>query len=465
MDLDATFLARIQFAFTVSFHIIFPSFTIGLAAFIATLLIRWRMTGEDHFHRLARFWTKIFAVSFAMGVVSGIVLSYEFGTNWSGFSRVVGNVLGPLLGYEVLTAFFLEASFLGIMLFGWNRVPPNLHVASAVLVAIGTSISAFWILSANSWMHTPAGHEIRDGIVHPVSWLEIIFNPSFPYRFAHMFTAAFLTTSLVVAAVGARYLLKNRYAVEAKTMLRMGIGMVAVLAPLQLFIGDQHGLNTLEHQPAKVAAMEAHWDGSEPADLVLFAWPSESEERNLYELSIPNVASLILTHQLDGRIQGLKDFAPQDRPPVKPVFFAFRVMVGLGMLMIAAGLIGAFLWWRGKLFSSRWFLTPLAFSWPAGFIAILAGWWVTETGRQPWLAHGILRTADAASPVSANAVLTTLILFVVVYSIVFSMGIYYINRLIEKGPTGASVKPSEGVPSRPLSAAEEAAHEAIEGTR
>ena len=403
MDLDATFLARIQFAFTVSFHIIFPSFTIGLAAFIATLLIRWRMTGEDRFHRLARFWTKIFAVSFAMGVVSGIVLSYEFGTNWSGFSRVVGNVLGPLLGYEVLTAFFLEASFLGIMLFGWNRVPPNLHVASAVLVAIGTSISAFWILAANSWMHTPTGHEMRDGIAYPVSWLEIIFNPSFPYRFAHMFTAAFLTTSLVVAAVGARYLLKGRYVEEAKTMLRMGIGMVAVLAPLQLFIGDQHGLNTLEHQPAKVAAMEAHWDGSEPADLVLFAWPSETEERNLYEIAIPNVASLILTHQLDGRIQGLKDFAPQDRPPVKPVFFAFRVMVGLGLLMIAAGLVGAFLWWRGALFRSTWFLAPLAYSWPAGFIAILAGWWVTETGRQPWLAHGILRTADAASPVSANA--------------------------------------------------------------
>ncbi|MCC7252986.1 cytochrome ubiquinol oxidase subunit I [Hyphomicrobium sp.] len=465
MDFDATFLARIQFAFTVSFHIIFPSFTIGLAAFIATLLVRWRMTGQEHLHRLARFWTKIFAVSFAMGVVSGIVLSYEFGTNWSGFSRVVGNVLGPLLGYEVLTAFFLEASFLGIMLFGWNRVPPGLHVTSAVLVAIGTSLSAFWILAANSWMHTPAGHEIRDGIAYPVSWLEIIFNPSFPYRFAHMFTAAFLTTSLVVAAVGARYLLKGRFLEEAKTMLRMGIGMVALLAPLQLFIGDQHGLNTLEHQPAKVAAMEAHWDGSKPADLVLFAWPSETEERNLFEISIPNIASLILTHQLDGRIQGLKDFAPEDRPPVKPVFFAFRVMVGLGLLMIAAGLVGAFLWWRGRLFETRWFLYPLSLSWPAGFIAILAGWWVTETGRQPWLAHGILRTADAASPVSAGAVLTTLILFVIVYSVVFSMGVYYINRLIEKGPIGAAVKTSEGVPSRPLSAAEEAAHEAIEGTR
>ena len=462
MDFDATFLARIQFAFTVSFHIIFPSFTIGLAAFIATLLVRWRMTGHDHLHRLARFWTKIFAVSFAMGVVSGIVLSYEFGTNWSRFSVVAGNVTGPLLGYEVLTAFFLEASFLGIMLFGWNRVSPNLHVTAAVLVAIGTSISAFWILAANSWMQTPAGHEVRDGIAYPVSWLELIFNPSLPYRFSHMFTAAYLTTSLVVAAVGARYLLAGRFVEESKTMLRMGIGMVAVLAPLQLVIGDAHGLNTAKHQPVKVAAMEAHWDGSKPADLVLFAWPNEAEERNDYEISIPNIASLIITHDVNGLFKGLKDFAPQDRPPVKPVFFAFRVMVGIGMLMIAAGLIGAFLWWRGLLFNARWYLWPLSLAWPAGFIAILAGWWVTETGRQPWLVYGILRTKDAASPVSAEAVLTTLVAFVIVYSIVFSMGIYYINRLIEKGPTGASVKPSEGVPSRPLSAAEEAAHEAID---
>ena len=246
MDLDAVLLARIQFAFTISFHIIFPSFTIGLAAFIATLLVRWRITGRDHLHRLARFWTKIFAVSFAMGVVSGIVLSYQFGTNWSNFSVVVGNVLGPLLGYEVLTAFFLEATFLGIMLFGWQRVSPNLHVLSAVLVAVGTSLSAFWILAANSWMQTPAGHEVRDGIAYPVDWIAIIFNPSFPYRFAHMFTAAYLTTSLVVLAVGARYLVKGRFPEEAKTMMRMGLGMVAILAPLQVFIGDQHGLNTLE---------------------------------------------------------------------------------------------------------------------------------------------------------------------------------------------------------------------------
>ena len=291
MDLDAVLLARIQFAFTISFHIIFPSFTIGLAAFIATLLVRWRMTGRDHLHRLARFWTKIFAVSFAMGVVSGIVLSYQFGTNWSNFSVVVGNVLGPLLGYEVLTAFFLEATFLGIMLFGWNRVPPNLHVLSAVLVAIGTSLSAFWILAANSWMQTPAGHEVRDGIAYPVDWIAIIFNPSFPYRFAHMFTAAYLTTSLVVLAVGARYLVKGRFPEEAKTMMRMGLGMVAILAPLQVFIGDQHGLNTARSisRPRSPPSRATGTARSRRA-LVLFAIPNEAEERNDFEIAIPESA-------------------------------------------------------------------------------------------------------------------------------------------------------------------------------
>ncbi|MFN3622704.1 MAG: cytochrome ubiquinol oxidase subunit I [Hyphomicrobium sp.] len=464
MDLDAVLLARIQFAFTVSFHIIFPSFTIGLAAFIATLLVRWRLTGRDHLHRLARFWTKIFAVSFAMGVVSGIVMSYEFGTNWSNFSVVVGNVLGPLLGYEVLTAFFLEATFLGIMLFGWKRVPPNIHVLAAVLVAVGTSLSAFWILSANSWMQTPAGHEVRDGIAYPVDWLAVIFNPSFPYRFAHMFTAAYLTTSLVVLAVGCRYLINGRFPEEAKTMVRMGLGMVAVLAPLQVFIGDQHGLNTLEHQPAKVAAIESHWDGSKPAPLVLFAIPNSAEEKNDFEISIPYGASWVLTHSADGLFPGLKQFKPEDRPPVFPVFLAFRLMVGLGVVMLAIGFVGAWLWFRGRLFETQWYLKYVQYAWPLGFIAILAGWYVTEIGRQPWIASGILRTADAASPVAFSAVLLGLVLFVVVYGIVFSMGIYYINRLIEYGPKGAAAETPEGLPSRPLTAAEPAAHDAIEGT-
>ena len=463
MDLDATLLARLQFAFTISFHIIFPAFSIGLAAFIATLLVRWRITGEEHFHRLARFWTKIFAVSFAMGVVSGLVLSYQIGTNWARFSTVTGNILGPLMGYEVLTAFFLEASFLGIMLFGWQRVSANLHVASAILVAIGTSVSAFWILAANSWMHTPAGHEMKDGIAYPVDWLQIIFNPSFPYRFSHMFTAAYLTTSLVVLAVGARYLLKGRYIEEAKTMMRMGLGMVAVLAPIQAFIGDMHGLNTAKYQPAKIAAMEAHWDGSKPAALILFALPNSAAERNDFEISIPNLASLIITHDLNGTFKGLKDFKPEDRPPIPQIFFSFRVMIGIGLAMIGIGFAGAVLWARGQLFSARWYLGAVQHTWPLGFIAILAGWWVTETGRQPWIATGILRTKDAVSPVEAWAVLTTLVLFVLIYTSVFSMGIYYINKLIEKGPSGAAVAPDRGVPNRPLSAADEATREAVRG--
>ncbi len=466
MDADAVLLARIQFAFTIAFHIVFPTFTIGLSAFIATLLIRWRMTGADHLHRLARFWTKIFAVSFAMGVVSGIVLSYQFGTNWSEFSVVVGNVMGPLLGYEVLTAFFLEASFLGIMLFGWQRVSPNLHVASAIIVAAGTALSAFWILSANSWMQTPAGHEVIDGIAYPVDWLEVIFNPSFPYRFAHMFTATYLTTSLVVLAVGARYWVAGRFPDEAKTMIRMGLGMVILLAPLQLLIGDQHGLNTAKYQPTKIAAIEAHWDSSETGDLVLFAWPDEEREENLYEIAIPNLASLLITHSLSGKFDGLKDVAPQDRPPVKPVFFAFRVMVGLGMLMILIGVVGAWLWWKGRLFETRWFTNPMRFVWPMGFVAVLAGWWVTESGRQPWVAYGILRTIDAASPVAYNTVLTSLVLFVIVYTCVFGIGIFYINRLIVRGPAGGpgETREAEGaVANRPMSAATGAARDAISG--
>jgi cytochrome d ubiquinol oxidase subunit I len=466
MDIDPVLLARLQFAFTVTFHIIFPSFTIGLSAFIATLLVRWMATGREHLHRLARFWTKIFAVSFAMGVVSGIVLSYQFGTNWSRFSVVVGNVVAPLIGYEVLTAFFLEATFLGVMLFGWRRVPPWLHVASAIAVAVGTAISAFWILSANSWMQTPTGHEVRDGIVYPVDWFAVIFNPSFPFRLAHMLTAAYLTTSLVVLAVGARYLLAGRHQEESRTMMRMGIGMLALLAPLQVLIGDQHGLNTLEHQPIKIAAIEAHWDGSKPGALVLFAWPDEKTETNLFEIAIPKAGSLILRHDPDGLFPGLKSVPPSERPPLVPVFFAFRSMVGVGVLMVAIGLTGAWLWWRGRLFETRWYLLPVAWSWWLGFVAVISGWIVTESGRQPWLAYGILRTADATSPVPGATVATTLALFVLVYGIVFAMGIYYINRLINKGPEGRAIEPPEmGTPTRPLSAAAEAGREVLSPQR
>ena len=461
MDLDAALLARIQFAFTISFHIIFPAFTIGLSAFIATLLVRHWWGGEDHLYRLAKFWTKIFAVSFAMGVVSGIVLSYQFGTNWSGFSRVVGNVIGPLIGYEVLTAFFLEATFLGILLFGWNRVPAALHVTAACLVALGTAISAFWILAANSWMQTPAGHVIRDGIAFPVDWWAIVFNPSFPYRLAHMLAAAYLTTSVVVLAVGAGYLLSRRFEPEARTMIRMGLGMIIVMAPLQLVIGDLHGLNTARHQPAKLAAMEGHWDGSRPADLYLFAWPDAAAETNRYAIAIPKLASWIITRDLNGTFPGLKDFPRDQRPPVAAVFWYFRIMVGVGLLLIAIGAVGGLLWVRGRLLTSRWFLAGVGYAWPLGFIAILAGWFVTEQGRQPWLVQGILRTADALSPVPRWQVATTLVMFVVVYAIVFSMGVYYINRLIAKGPQGPAVEPSEGLANRPLSAAGDAAKAAI----
>ncbi|MEX0853629.1 MAG: cytochrome ubiquinol oxidase subunit I [Bauldia sp.] len=462
MELDAVILSRLQFAFTVAFHIIFPTFTIGLSAFIATLLVMWRSTGLERYRDLARFWTRIFAVSFAMGVVSGIVLSYQFGTNWSRFSEVVGNVVGPLIGYEVLTAFFLEATFLGVMLFGWNRVPPWLHVLSAILVAVGTLASSFWIISANSWMQYPAGHVVRDGIAYPADWIAAIFNPTFGWRLVHMVTAAYLTTSFVVLAVGARYLLAGRHAEHARTMLKMGTAMAAVLAPLQLVIGDQHGLDVARYQPAKLAAIEGHWDSAEPAPLVLFALPNEAAERNEAAISIPNGASLIITHSLDGRFAGLKDFPVEDRPPVALPFFAFRLMVGIGLVMIALALWGAWLWWRGRLESTTPFLRLAALSWPAGFIAILAGWTVAEVGRQPWVATGILRTAEAASPVAAGAVAATLVLFVVVYAIVFAAGILYMNRLINSGP-GAGRGEVEGVATRPISAAEGAGRRILGG--
>ena len=469
MELDPVLLARIQFAFTVSFHIIFPSFTIGLAAYIATLQGLWIWTGREHFRRISRFWIKIFAVSFAMGVVSGIVLSYQFGTNWSRFSTVAGNVIGPLMGYEVLAAFFLEATFLGVLLFGENRVPRWLHFMSAVFVAVGTATSAFWILAANSWMHTPTGHEIRDGIAFPVDWFQIVFNPSFPYRFAHMLNAAYLTTAFCVLAVGARYLIAGKHEEEARTMVRMAIGLLAILAPAQLLIGDQHGLNTLKYQPIKIAAMEGHWDGSKPGDFHIIAWPSEKEERNLFAISIPRGSSIILTHDPNGLFPGLTSVPPEDRPPVVPVFFAFRIMLAVGAMMIFTGLYGVWRWYRGRLFETDWFLKVLARTWWIGFVGVLAGWVVTESGRQPWVIHGILRTADAISPVSAHAVAFSLAMFVIVYGIVFAFGIWFINRLINRGPIGAAVEPkpaggpSDGLPNRPITGADEAGREAMRG--
>ena len=457
LGLDATILARLQFAFTITFHIVFPAFTIGLASYIATLEGIWFFRDDDRYHRLARFWTKIFAVSFAMGVVSGLPMSYQFGTNWSKFSVTAGNVIGPLLGYEVLTAFFLEASFLGIMLFGWNRVPKGLHFFASLMVAFGTLLSAFWILSANSWMQYPVGYEMKDGVAIPADWIQVIFNPTFPYRLAHMVTAAYLTTAIVVLAVGARYRLANTYQDEARIMIRMGLGLTIVLAPLQLFIGDQHGLATAEYQPAKLAAMEAHWDGSKPGELVLFAIPDEAAQRNDYQIGIPHGASLIIRHSWDGLFKGLNDFKPEDRPPVWGPFFAFRIMVAIGLWLILLAFIGAFLWQRGRLFESRIFMRAAALSWPLGFIAIIAGWVTTEVGRQPWVATGLMRTAEAASPVQAGAVGTTLILFILVYLAVYSAGIAYMNLLIRKGPViqAPSGMTERHVPQRPISAATE----------
>lgn len=460
MELDPLILARLQFAFTISFHIIFPAFTIGLSAWIATLLGLGLATRDPHYRDLAHFWTKIFAVSFAMGVVSGIVLTYQFGTNWSGYSLAVGNVVGPLIGYEVLTAFFLEASFLGIMLFGRDRVSPGLHFASAVLVAIGTAISAFWILSANSWMQYPAGHEIRDGIAYPVDWWQVIFSPTFPWRLAHMLVAAYITTGFVVLAVGARFFLKGKHLTEAETMMKMALGILVVLTPLQAVIGDFHGLDTLKHQPAKIAAMEAHWDGAHPAALVLFAIPDAAAELNRLELSIPKLGSLILTHDLNGTFPGLKQFAPEDRPPVLPIFISFRVMVGIGFLMIGLAVLGAFKWWRGHLFRAGWLMQVYAWTWPLGFLAVLAGWITTEIGRQPWVVTGLLRTEDALSPVGFATVATSLVLFLLVYAVVFVSGGYYINRLLEKGPVRHSPK-EELIPTRPMAAAKDAGRIAL----
>lgn len=462
MELDGLLLARIQMALTLSFHILFPAFTIGLSAYIAVLLALWLRTGREVYEHLARFWTKVFAVSFAMGVVSGIVLSYQFGTNWSRFSVAVGNVVAPLIGYEVLTAFFLEATFLGIMLFGWNRVPPKLMLVSASLVALGTAISAFWILSANSWMQYPTGHEMRDGIAYPVDWLQVVFNPTFPLRLAHMLTAAYLTTAFVVLATGARHLLAGRHIEPSRIMIKMGVGMVAIVAPLQLVIGDYHGLETAEYQPAKLAAIEGHWDGSAAAPLVLFGIPNAQAERNDYEVAIPDLGGLIIVRQWGGRYPGLKDFPPENRPPLLMPFFGFRLMVGIGVAMIASGLVGAWLMARRRLFEARWYLTWQSWMWPSGFIAILAGWTVTEVGRQPWVATGILRTQDATSPVIAESIAGTLLAFLVVYAVVFGIGILYVNRLLVRGPTaGTTAAVEEPLANRPLAAAAPAGREAL----
>ena len=433
--MDALLLARIQFAFTVSFHIVFPAFTIGLASWLAVLEWRWLRTGKPVYAEVYRMWVKIFAVTFGMGVVSGVVLSFQFGTNWSVFADRGGNVLGPLLGYEVLTAFFLEASFLGIMLFGWNRVSRRMHFAATVIVALGTLVSAFWILAANSWMQTPAGFRVgEDGLLHPTSWVEAVFNPSFPYRFVHMVTAAYLTTAFTVAGIGAWYLFRGRHVPHARVMFGMAMIMAVFVAPLQLVFGDLHGLNTLAHQPVKVSAMEGLWETQRGAPLVLFGWPDEAREETRFSLEIPKLSSLILTHDWNGEVKGLKAWPRDERPPVAWVFWTFRLMVGLGLLMIATGAAAAVLYLRRRLFDSRAFQLWCMALTPSGFLAVLAGWFVTEVGRQPWIVYGVLRTAQSASPVTAAPIAVSLAAFLVVYTFVFGAGSYYILHLIGKGP-------------------------------
>lgn len=435
MEFDPTLLSRVQFAFTISFHIIFPSLTIGLASWLAVVEGLWLKTGNDTYQEIYKLWVKIFAVTFGMGVVSGVVMSYQFGTNWSVFSDRAGNVLGPLLAFEVLTAFFLESSFLGIMLFGWERVTRGMHFASTIIVALGTVISAFWILSANSWMQTPTGYEIRTGnIFHPLNWLEIIFNPSFPYRFMHMVTAAYLTTAFFVGGIGAWYLLKKRHLAHARIMMGMAMLMAVFVAPVQIFLGDLHGINTLEHQPVKVSAIEGIWETEKGAALVLLGWPDSITETTKYALKIPKLASLILTHDPNGEVKGLKAWPKEDRPPILPVFWCFRIMVGIGLLMALTGLMAIVLYFRKALFTQKWFQIWCITMTPAGFIAILAGWFVTEIGRQPYVVYGLMRTAEATSPVLGQHIFLSLLAFIVVYAFVFGAGIYYIAKLIHKGP-------------------------------
>ena len=464
LGLTALELARIQFAFTVSFHIIFPAISIGLASFLAVLEWRWLKTNDPIYKDLFKYWVKIFAVAFGMGVVSGVVMSYQFGTNWSEFSRFAGGVTGPLLAYEVLSAFFLEAGFLGIMLFGWGRVGKKAHFFATLMVAVGTCISMFWILSSNSWMQTPQGFTIENGIVVPQDWFAIVFNPSFPYRLAHMAIAAFMVAALLVASTAAWHLLKGRRDELVKKSFSMALWLILILAPLQVFVGDAHGLNTLKHQPAKLAAMEGHWETNydEGMPLYLFGIPDMQEECTKYAIAIPNLGSLILTHSMDGTVKGLKDFAPEDRPNSTIVFWSFRIMVGLGMLMLLLAAMGLWLRKTGKFYENKWFHRFALIMGPSGFIALLAGWFTTEVGRQPWVVYGVMRTKDALSPVSAEQVGLTLIIFVVVYCIVFGVGIYYMLKLMHKGPEFIDSQAEQvgGVghfktPMRPLSAADE----------
>jgi cytochrome bd ubiquinol oxidase subunit I len=458
--MDALILARMQFAANITFHILFPTISIALGWLLLFFRWRWLKThdGPDKVHAQGwldayRFWTKVFALSFALGVVSGITMSFQFGTNWPGFMETVGNVAGPLLAYEVLTAFFLEAGFLGVMLFGHGRVSERVHFMSTFFVAFGTTLSAFWILALNSWMQTPTGHEIIDGVYHVKSWFDVIFNPSFPYRLTHMLLASALTCAFLLTGLSAWQLLRAVGQRSAPRVLRVGLTLAAVLIPVQIYVGDLHGLNTLQHQPAKIAAMEGVWNTERGAPLLLFAWPDAAERRNHFTIEVPKLASLILTHDLDGEIKGMNDFRDAHPPPL-PVFFAFRIMVGMGLLMLAISWFGCWQRWRGRLEQPRWFMWCAFLSFPSGFIAVLTGWFTAEVGRQPWVVYGLLRTRDAVTPsLTGTDVLISLTGYVLVYAVLMGFGMRYIYKLLRAGPIAPVLPPQDATPQRPMALA------------
>jgi cytochrome bd ubiquinol oxidase subunit I len=439
MDFDPVFLSRLQFAWVIGWHILLPAFTVGAAAFIAVLEGFNLATEREVYLRVSTFWIRIFSIAFGMGVVTGVVMPFQLGTNWSRYSDATSNVLSPLFAYEGLTAFFLEAAFLGVLLFGRKLVPRWAHFVAALMVAMGTLFSSFWILSANSWMQTPAGYEIIDGRFFPTDWLQVVFNPSFPSRLAHTVVAFFITTGFVVLGVGAYLLRRGNFAEEGRTMLSMTLWLLTVLVPLQIFLGDHHGLNTLEYQPAKLAAIEARWETGRRIPLTLFAIPDEKTESNRAAIEIPLLGSLILTHKADGEIKGLKDFPADQRPPVAIPFFAFRIMVGCGMLMLGIVLLGGWLRWRGRLTDTPLFLLLCQFALPIGFVAVIAGWITTEVGRQPWTVYGLLRTAASVSPsLTGRDVAISLLAYMVVYLFMYPTGLLLMIRIVRAGPAPAA---------------------------
>jgi cytochrome d ubiquinol oxidase subunit I len=455
MELDPVLLSRLQFAFVVTFHIIFPSFTIGLAAWLATIEGVSLATGNPVYRRVFDLWLKVFAVSFGMGVVSGIVMAFQFGTNWSAMSEKMGPIQGPLLAYEGFTAFLLEATFLGVMLLGRERVPRPFYLFACCMVALGTMASSFWILCNNSWMQVPLGHQFVNGKLIPADWWAITTGPIVRLRWPHMLIGAFLTTGMSIIATAAWYTLRSKHRLESRVMLHWGLGLVAVLIPVQLLIGHFTGDYVHKYQPAKFAAIEARWVNQQPASEVLIAIPDEKGERNLFAIEIPRLGSFIASGTWDSREVGLESFPKADRPPVVIPFFTFRIMVGMGLIMLAISWFGLFLWMRGRLEGTRWFLWAAFLSFPTGFVAVIAGWYTAEVGRQPWIVYGLMRTSEAVTPsLTADVALFSLLAYVAVYLTVFSFGTWYIYRLLHEGPREEGAAPSGATPSRPMAFAD-----------